>query len=316
MSVVSEVQLSPFAADVLSGLVKSSHKKLPPKYFYDALGSRLFEAITLLPEYGLTRADRRVLEGCAKHVAQTLGSPCLVAELGSGSGKKTSHILGAIAEPALKYYPIDVSDEALSTCCNELASFANIEAIHADYLEGVTQLSELRPEQGRLLLLFVGSSIGNFESVQRKEFLRKLHAHLRPGDLFLLGVDLVKNIDRMLAAYDDPMGVTAAFNLNVLARINREFQANFNLKAFEHQAVWNACESRIEMHLVSKKRQTVAFWSLQASADFAPGETIWTESSHKFTIEELRENAIEGGFKVRDTWVDEEWPFAESLWEA
>jgi dimethylhistidine N-methyltransferase len=316
MSAVSEAQLSPFAVDVLSGLVKSGQKKLPPKYFYDGLGSRLFEAITLLPEYGLTRADRRVLEGCAKQVAQTLGSPCLVAELGSGSGKKTSHILGAIAEPGLKYYPIDVSDEALSTCCNELASLANIEPIHADYLEGVAQLSRLRPEEGRLLLLFVGSSIGNFEPEQRREFLSKLHGHLRPGDLFLLGVDLVKNIDCMLAAYDDSLGVTAAFNLNVLARINRELQANFNLRAFEHQAVWNACESRIEMHLVSRKRQTVTLWSLQVSADFAQGETIWTESSHKFSTEELRESAVASGFKMLSTWVDDEWPFAESLWEA
>lgn len=316
MAVATEAQLSAFAADVLAGLVKSAQKKLPPEYFYDGLGSRLFEAITLLPEYGLTRADRRVLARCAKQVAQTLGAPCLVAELGSGSGKKTSHILAAIAEPALKYYPIDVSDEALATCRNELAALANIEPIHADYLEGVTRLSGLRPERGRLLLLFLGSSVGNFEPGQRMEFLRKLHSHLRPGDLFLLGVDLVKNIDSMLAAYDDPLGVTASFNLNVLARINRELQADFNLKAFEHQAVWNACDRRIEMYLVSRTRQTVMFPSLHVSADFEPGETIWTESSHKFTTEDLRENSIASGFKMLDTWVDEEWPFAESLWEA
>ncbi|MFZ0591106.1 MAG: L-histidine N(alpha)-methyltransferase [Bryobacteraceae bacterium] len=316
MSAVSEVQLSGFAADVIAGLVKSAKKKLPPQYFYDGLGSRLFEAITLLPEYGLTRADRRVLARCAKEIAESLGSPCLVAELGSGSGKKTSHILGAIAEPALKYYPIDVSDEALSTCSNELASFADIEPIHADYLEGVTQLSRLRPQRSRLLLLFLGSSVGNFEPEQRIEFLRKLHTHLRPGDLFLLGVDLVKNIDDMLAAYDDPLGVTASFNMNVLARMNRELQANFNLRAFVHRAVWNACERRIEMHLASLMHQTVTFPSLGVSADFAPGETIWTESSHKFTMEDLQESAIASGFKVLNTWVDEEWPFAESLWEA
>jgi L-histidine Nalpha-methyltransferase len=312
---VAEVQLSGFAADVIAGVVKSKQKKLRPQYFYDALGSRLFEAITLLPEYGLTRADRRVLAGCAKEVAQTLGSPCLVAELGSGSGKKTSHILAGIAEPKLRYYPIDVSDEALSTCCNELASFADIEPIHADYFEGIAQLSRLRPERGRLLLLFLGSSIGNFEPGERMDFLRKLHLVLRPGDLFLLGVDLVKNIDSMLAAYDDPLGVTASFNLNVLARINRELQANFNLRTFEHRAVWNACERRIEMHLASRICQTVTFPSLQVSADFKPGETIWTESSHKFTTEDLRENAVASGFKILNTWVDEEWPFAESLWQ-
>lgn len=316
MPIVSQVQLSPFAEDILNGLTRAGQKILPPKYFYDDLGSKLFEAITHLPEYGLARADARVLERAAKELSTMVGSPCLVAELGSGSGRKTSHILGAITEPGLKYYPIDVSNEALTTCCRELAEFANIEPIRAEYMEGLARLSKMRPEQGNLLLLFVGSSIGNFEPAERKDFLRRLHQQLRPGDLFLLGADLVKNIDQMLVAYDDPTGVTASFNLNILARINRELDANFDLKTFEHQAIWNGCEHRIEMHLVSRVRQRIDFRSLRASATFEAGETIWTESSHKFRLEELREAAMESGFKVLETWTDEEWPFAESLWQA
>jgi uncharacterized SAM-dependent methyltransferase len=139
---------------------------------------------------------------------------------------------------------------------------------------------------------------------------------LRPGDLLLLGVDLVKNIDQMLAAYDDPTGITAAFNRNILARMNRELDANFNLKAFDHLALWNACEQRIEMHLVSRARQSIEFPPLDATAHFEAGETIWTESSQKFRLEELREHAVDSGFQVVKTWTDDEWPFAESLWRA
>jgi dimethylhistidine N-methyltransferase len=316
MSTVTELQLSLFASDVLSGLLSGRRKKLPPKYFYDDLGSKLFEAITLLPEYGLSRADGRVLDHCAPEVAAQLGSPSIVAELGSGSGKKTSLILSAIRQQPLSYYPIDVSTQALSTCTNELSSVADVHPIHADYLDGLAQLSRLRPSGMRLLLLFVGSSVGNFEPQQRSEFFHKLHARLEPGDLFLLGADLVKEVDRMIAAYDDPIGVTAAFNLNVLGRINRELEADFDLKSFEHRACWNATQSRIEMHLVSRKAQCVNVRALQSSFHFEAGETIWTESSHKFTEPELDRAAAESGFNVLRTWTDREWTFAETLWQA
>ncbi len=316
MPSATALQLSPFAADVVSGLITQAQKKLLPKYFYDDLGSKLFEAITLLPEYGLTRADSRVLQNCSRHVAQQLGSPCLVAELGSGSGKKTSHLLEAVDQENLVYYPIDVSTEALYACSQELKSLARVEPIHADYFEGLARLQHLRRSGERLLVLFVGSSIGNFEAHERSEFLRRLRASLHSGDLFLLGADLVKDVNRMIAAYDDPTGVTAAFNLNLLSRINRELDADFNLRNFIHQAVWNAVDQRIEMHLQSRVRQSVSLRLLNLAVQFEPGETIWTESSHKFTPAGLRQAAEESGFTVLNSWIDQEWPFAETLWQA
>jgi L-histidine N-alpha-methyltransferase len=315
MSSVPELQLSPFASDVLSGLLTDGQKKLPPKYFYDDLGSKLFEAITLLPEYGLSRADSRVLARCGKEVARRLGSSSLVAELGSGSGKKTSHILEAIPE-RVTYYPIDVSREALNACSHELSPLAHVHPVHAEYFDGLHQIARLRATGGRMLLLFLGSSIGNFEPEQRDDFLRALHNSLRPGDLFLLGADLVKDVDEMIEAYDDPTGVTAAFNLNLLSRINRELGANFHLKSFTHMTVWNHEDQRIEMHLVSRKKQRVLLRSLKVWVEFEPGETIWTESSQKFTTEELDNAAIASGFRVLKTWTDTEWPFAETLWQA
>jgi L-histidine Nalpha-methyltransferase len=316
MPLVPDLQLSPFAADVLTGLTAGGQKKLLPKYFYDDLGSKLFEAITLIPEYGLTRADARVLAECAPYVAQQLGPSGVVAELGSGSGKKTSHILQAIRRSDLAYHPIDVSSEALQSCAQELHALARVKPIHAEYFEGLAQLSRLRRREERLLLLFVGSSIGNFEAAERGEFLRKLHGSLQPGDLFLLGADLVKDVKRMIAAYDDPTGVTAAFNLNVLGRINRELSANFDLRCFAHQARWNAVDQRIEMHLQSLTRQSVSIRELQANIQFEAGETIWTESSHKFTLASLEQAATDSGFTVLQTWTDQEWPLAETLWQA
>ena len=315
MSSLPELQLSPFAFDVLSGLVTDGQKKLSPKYFYDDLGSKLFEAITLLPEYGLTRADARLLGRCAKEVARRLGSLGFVAELGSGSGRKTSSILHAISERT-KYYPIDVSREALAVCRAELSPVADVHSVHAEYFEGLHQISRQRSSTSKMLLLFLGSSIGNFELEQRAEFLRALHESMRPGDLFLLGADLVKDVDEMLEAYDDPTGVTAAFNLNLLSRINRELGANFDLRSFTHMSLWNHEDQRIEMHLVSRKRQRVLFRSLRAWTEFDAGETIWTESSHKFTVEDLDEAAGASGFEVLETWTDSDWPFAETLWQA
>lgn len=316
MATTLDLPVSEFAADVWAGLTAANQKKLPPKYFYDDLGSKLFEAITLLPEYELSRADERLLARCAGSVASRLRYPCVVAELGSGSGKKTNHILGAIHIPGLKYYPIDVSSEALSACSRELGKLATVEVINGDYFQGLECLDRRRPDQSQLLLLFLGSTIGNLERSEQHDFLCEVRGRLRPGDLFLVGADLVKDVDRMLAAYDDPTNVTAAFNLNLLARMNRELQADFDLRCFVHEAVWNRVERRIEMHLISREDQDARVGALDLTVHFRAGESIWTESSHKFTMEELKALAEDSGFKVLDSWSDSEWPFAETLWQA
>jgi len=316
MSTSPALQLSKFAADVQAGLVRASRKKLSPTYLYDDLGSKLFEAITVLPEYGCTRADERILTRCAPELAAQLGSRAAVAELGSGSGRKTSHILSSLGNRLVEYFPIDVSSEALNACCRELATFVNVSPIHGDYSEGLKQLAERRPKRASLLLLFLGSTIGNFERAEQLDFLQSLHSTLNPGDMFLIGTDLVKDVECMLNAYDDPTGVTASFNLNLLGRINRELDADFDLRSFTHEARWNENERRIEMHLVSSRTQRVNIAALEATIDFNAGESIWTESSHKFTIHDLQQLAESSGFTPLQIWTDPEWPFAESLWRA
>ncbi len=306
---------SGFAQDVAEGLVRRGQKRLSAKYLYDDLGSALFEAITLLPEYGLTRADERLLERHSIDIAQAAGTVGTVCELGSGSGKKTRHILKALAarNGPVVYRPIDVSSAALDGCAREVAHLAVVAPVCADWMEGLTEISRTRSE-GPLLLLFLGSSIGNLDRNSLPAFLSQISSVLKPGDLFLVGADLVKDIDTMLAAYDDPTCVTAAFNLNILARINRELDADFDIRSFAHEARWNSECRRVEMHLLSGRDQTVSLRGLDASIEFEAGETIWTESSHKFSESELRNLAVASGFAAVDMWVDREWPFAEALW--
>jgi dimethylhistidine N-methyltransferase len=312
-----ESRLGEFASDVRAGLSKP-RKELHSKYLYDELGSALFEAITHLPEYALTRADERLLRAHAEEIAGLLPSRVDVIELGSGMGRKTRSILSALrpSNPELRYSPIDVSAEALALCERQLADVAEVRPRQQLYLDGMASaISERRPHQA-LLLLFLGSTIGNFERPCAIEFLRDLRRYLSPGDALLVGADLVKEAERMLAAYDDPTGVTAAFNLNLLGRINRELGGNFELRAFEHQARWNERENRIEMHLVSRVDQTVFIDACDFEAQFRAGETIWTESSHKFRPDEMFDMAARSGFRVEAQWVDREWPFVESLWTA
>jgi dimethylhistidine N-methyltransferase len=318
MPILIEAELSQFAQDVAEGLSATGQKKIAPRYFYDDLGSTLFEAITLLPEYGLTRADERLLRAHAGDIARKTGSPRTVAELGSGSGKKTSLILGAIPQhhPPFVYRPIDVSAAALTACEREMAGLCEVKPVCSDWLGGLAEIARGRDGQHPLLLLFLGSSIGNLDRKLIPNFLRNLRSYLLPGDFFLLGADLVKDVDQMIAAYDDPTGVTAAFNLNVLGRMNRELQANFDLRTFVHEVRWNSEERRIEMHLLSCRDQDVFIGALDTKYHFDAGETIWTESSHKFTEEELNQFAQRGGFATVATWIDREWPFAETLWQA
>ena len=317
VSVSLNVQLSPFAADVAEGL-SSPVKRLSPRYFYDDLGSALFEAITLLPEYGLTRADERVLRRHACELGCILQSVSLVGELGSGSGRKTSSILQSLKarNPGLRYSPIDVSAAALDACRLQLSDLAEVSPICSDWLDGVEQIAARRASDKPLLLLFLGSSIGNLDRASIAKFLSQLHALLRAGDYFLLGADLVKDVDKMIAAYDDSTGVTAAFNKNLLTRINRELSGHFDLRAFDHHVRWDAFNRRIEMHLLAWKQQDVYIGAIGRRFHFDAGETIWTESSHKFTELELESLARASGFTPEKTWTDLEWPLAETLWRA
>jgi dimethylhistidine N-methyltransferase len=306
-----------FASDVRRYLSKTPQRELHSKYLYDDVGTALFEAITLLPEYGLTRADERLLKANADDIVRRLPSPSIVAELGSGSGRKTRWILEALTKRGYAlYYPIDVSAAALHACRNELGTIDSVHIVEIEgaYIEGLKAVAARRSAGESLLLLFLGSTIGNFERRCALEFLRDLRRPLRSGDAVLVGADLVKEPERMLSAYDDATGVTAAFNLNLLGRINRELGGTFELGKFEHEARWNEPEQRIEMHLRSRADQTVAIRESALEASFRAGETIWTESSHKFRLGDMLRMAEAAGFDVAAQWTDREWPFVESLW--
>jgi L-histidine N-alpha-methyltransferase len=302
-----------FASDVRNGLAKPQ-KELHSKYLYDELGSSLFETITHLPEYGLTRADERLLGSHASEIANLLPSRVAVIELGSGVGQKTRHLLRAIGGNPLRYYAIDVSADALARCERDLAAFAEVHPLVQSYLDGMARATAQREPGEALLVMFLGSTIGNFERPCAVEFLRDLRRSLLPGDALLIGADLVKEPARMLDAYDDPTGVTSAFNLNLLGRINRELGGDFRLRQFEHEARWNQQHRRIEMHLRSRVNQTVSIPEADLRVLFHAGETIWTESSHKFHLAELDGIAELTGFQVAARWIDEEWPFADCLW--
>jgi L-histidine N-alpha-methyltransferase len=305
-----------FAADVHAGLTTPGQKELPSKYLYDDVGSALFEVISHLPEYGLTRADERVLRRHSHDIVERLAAPIAVAELGSGSGKKTRQILEALCRrQRTRYYPIEISRSALVMCERELSDIdcISILGFEREYLDGLLEVAaERRPGQ-HLLVLFLGSTIGNFDRPAGIEFLAQVRRILQPGDSLLLGTDLLKSTAQLLAAYDDELGVTAAFNLNLLARINRELDADFDLAHFEHLAKINQEARSVEMHLRSTCRQTVHIPAAELSVEFLEGETIWTESSHKYSAEEVFEMARSTGFRCEAQWIDEQWPFAENL---
>ncbi len=308
--------VSDFAADVRASLTKPGQRELPSKYLYDEVGSALFETICVLPEYGLTRADARLLQKYAGEIVRRLPSPIQVAELGSGSGKKTRWILEALSRrQEIYYYPIEISPYALAACEKELGQIdlVSIVGYEQPYLEGLRAVGEGREEQDHLLVLFLGSTIGNFDREAGEEFLREMRAILRPGDALLLGTDLEKSVELQLLAYDDPAGVTAAFNMNLLARINRELGADFDLNCFQHEARWNYAERRIEMHLRSLRRQTVRIPAASLRVMLDEDETIWTESSHKYKAEEIPGMAERTGFRCDGQWIDREWPFAQNL---
>lgn len=311
--------------DVLSAALQGlavpagKQKTLPPWLFYDDAGSALFEKITRLPEYYLTEAERSIFAERADEIVARNGGSITIAELGSGTASKTGLLLSAAArrQPELLYQPIDVSASALEQAVETLSALVpnlRVQPQIANYVSNGYTIT--RGNDCCILTLYIGSSIGNFGPEEARNILRKLKKHLnKMGDALLLGVDLAPNTDKplevILAAYDDAQGVTAAFNKNVLVRLNREIGTNFNVDAFKHRASWNAAESRIEMHLDSTVAQTVMIAGREIS--FAAGESIHTENSYKFTERGLRELLGDAGYGSPQWFEDERHYFGEAL---
>lgn len=298
--------------DVLEGL-QMTPKSLPPKWFYDAVGSDLFDQITRLPEYYPTRAEAEILRARAAEIASASEADTLV-ELGSGTSEKTRVLLDALrARGSLRrFVPFDVDASILSTAAAAIAQeYAGVEikAVCGDFEEHLTEI----PVGGRRLFVFLGSTIGNLTPGPRADFLTALSAQMRPGDSLLLGTDLVKNIERLVRAYDDSAGVTAAFNRNVLAVVNRELDADFDVDAFRHVARWNPSEERIEMWLRAERRQRVRVGALELIADFESGEEMLTEVSCKFRPEKVSAELAAVGLQRTRWWTDGAGDFGLSL---
>ncbi|MFE9768712.1 L-histidine N(alpha)-methyltransferase [Streptomyces sp. NPDC005808] len=296
-------------ADVLHGL-RRTPKSLPPRWFYDAHGSELFEKITELPEYYPTRAEREILIARAAEIAGATGARTLV-ELGSGSSEKTRFLLDAL--PGLHtYVPVDVSESALTQAGRALIAQhpdLSVHALLADFTGGLA----LPGTPGPRLVAFLGGTIGNLLPAERAAFLASVRSLLSPGDALLLGTDLVKDESVLVAAYDDAAGVTAAFNKNVLSVVNRELGADFDPDAFEHVALWDAENEWIEMRLRSRAAQTVKLPALDLTVDFTDGEELRTEISAKFRQDSIRGELASAGFELAHWWTDKEGRFALSL---
>ncbi|MFI8067901.1 L-histidine N(alpha)-methyltransferase [Streptomyces sp. NPDC086033] len=296
-------------ADVLKGLTHTP-KTLPPKWFYDAHGSELFEQITELPEYYPTRAEREILVARSGEIAAATGARTLV-ELGSGSSEKTRYLLDALTG-LHTYVPVDVSESALTQAGHALIAQRpelSVHALIADFTGGLS----LPGTPGPRLVAFLGGTIGNLLPVERAAFLASVHALLSPGDALLLGTDLVKDENVLVRAYDDAARVTAAFNKNVLTVVNRELGADFDPGAFDHVALWDAENEWIEMRLRSRREQTVKVPALDLAVDFAADEELHTEISAKFRKEGVRAELAAVGLELAHWWTDSEGRFALSL---
>lgn len=315
-----------FAEEVRDGLTLP-RKTLPSKYFYDDLGSMLFEAICLLPEYYLTRAEAEIFNTHADAIVNA-ARPERLIELGSGSAVKTRILLDAVLRRRshLEYVAIDISQSALESTAKALEGEypgLTVRRYHNDYLEGLKRLAHdsaarstaghTAAPNGPALALFLGSNIGNFEPAAAHDFLQSIRAVLAPGDRLLLGTDLRKDAAILEAAYDDALGVTAAFNLNLLARINRELSGDIDVRSFRHLAKYNEGAGRVEMHLQSLRRQTFRIHAINLDVEMAEGETIHTESSHKFSPAEIAELARSADLVFETMWTDKAERFACSL---
>ena len=307
-----------FADDVREGFAERP-RRVPPRWFYDPLGSALFDAITRLPWYPVSRSEKRLLARACPQLRALRTSTSCVVEMGCGNGEKLDVVLDALADGRpLDVSLVDVSDDALAASALRACSHPGVavETVEATYAEGLALALTERPREGRALVLFLGSNLGNFEPEDAADLLHAVRAALRPGDRLLLGADLRKDDAGVLAAYDDPLGVTAAFDLNLLARMNRELGADFDLGAWAHRAVWNAGENRVEMHLVSLRDQHVSIPAADVSTRIHAGETIFTEASYKYPLDVLVASLGAVGFTLRNPWVDPETRVALLLFEA
>ncbi len=300
------------------GLV-SSPKWLPAALLYDDLGSSLFEAITFLPEYEVSRAGNRLLVAHAADVV-TSDRPLELIELGPGAGRKAQILAEALLprQRRVHFVGVDVSAQALADCRRTLERFPGVvfDGIEAMYLDGLAAARERHEPGARRLVMFLGSNLSNFARDDAQEFLGGIREQVEPGDRLLLGTDLDKDPALLLPAYDDALGVTAAFDKNLLVRLNREWGADFDIANFTHEARYDAAERRIEMHLRARRACHVAIPRLDLCIAFAAGESIWTESSHRFTVGELAAWGEANGWRVAAQWVDAAWPFAQTLFEA
>jgi L-histidine N-alpha-methyltransferase len=304
--------------EVWRGLLERP-RSLVPWMLYDTVGSRLFECITTLPEYYPTRTERDILASYAEEIITTTGAdhsrPLRLVELGAGTAAKTGILLEAATRlrNEVIYLPIDVSSDALNAACEGIGCLfpdVQVQPMVANY---VTHPPKLERFKGTTLAMYIGSSIGNFSPEEARGILRNLRSELGAGDALLLGTDMVKDEATLVRAYDDEEGVTAAFNLNILDRLNRELGANFETRCFRHRARWNRVESRIEMHLESTRDQCVTIPAAQLSVRFAALETIHTESSYKFTRQTLSALLDDAGFTIEKTWTDPQQWYALTL---
>jgi L-histidine N-alpha-methyltransferase len=296
--------------EVQRGLLERP-RSLAPWMFYDARGSCIFEQITEVPEYYPTRTERNILASCCDAIISAAcpakGEALRLVELGAGTARKTTILLEAAARlrNEVLYAPMDVSSDALDIACETIATLLPEVCVSPIVANYVTDPPELELFDGTTLGLYIGSSIGNFTPQEARTILRNLRSQLQAGDALLLGVDMVKDEPTLVAAYDDRDGVTAEFNLNLLHRLNRELDADFDLASFRHRAVWNAEQSRIEMHLESTRDQRVRIPGADLEVHFAKYERIHTENSHKFTKATIRNLLCDAGFEVEQMWSDE-----------
>lgn len=304
-----------FAADVRRGL-QLRPRQLQARYFYDALGSQLFESICRLPWYRIPRAERVLLAEHAAAIGVRLPELTTLVELGCGSGAKLALFVERLrrARP-LRVRLVDISAAALELSARTLGRFSDVSVVghRAPFVPGLRAAVARRPVQGSMLVLFLGSNLGNFHPPRAAAFLREVADCLRPGDGFLLGADLVKPEAELLLAYGDPIGVTAAFNKNLLARVNRELGGDFDLGAFDHVPRWNAAAARMESHLVSRRDQIVHVPAADLTVSLCSGESIWTESSYKYEPEGLAAMGADAGLVCRDQWIEPAARFALTL---